>query len=127
MMKNQRRSRPTIFVCAAMADGQVVIRMILAESIQQASNLFLEQTQVAVQEVLGPFYKKKTQVIESTRSLKFLGQTKPAVYNDWRVDAFLLQEPENHAYLVFIRRVDDKKATVPQGTIVVPISQLRFI
>lgn len=78
-------------------------------------------------EILGPFYKKRAQVIENTRSLKFSNQTKKAVYNDWMVNAFLLKEPENQAYLVFIKRVDDKKLPIPKGTITVPISDLRFI
>ena len=126
-MNEKHRVRPTIFVCAAVADNQLLIRMITADSPQQAGELFREQAGVSAQEILGPFYKKRTQVIENTRVLKFLGQTKEAVFNDWKVDAFLLQEPENHAYLVFIKRVDEKKATTPQGTFVVPISQLRFI
>jgi hypothetical protein len=66
-------------------------------------------------------------VIENTRVLKFSNQTKKAIYNDWLVDAFLLQEPENQAYLVFIKRVDDKKLPSPKGTITVPITDLRFV
>lgn len=126
-MKNRHRVRQTVFVCAAATGGQLLMRTLVADTPQQATELFLEQTQVIAQEVLGPFYKKRTQVLESTRTLKFLGQTKPAIFNEWRVDAFLLQEPVDHAYLVFIRRVDDKKATAPGGTIVVPVSQLRFV
>jgi len=77
--------------------------------------------------VLGPFFKKRAQVLENTRSLKFTNQNKKAIYNEWYVNAFMLKEPENQAYLVFIRRVDDKKLPPPKGTITVPISDLRFI
>ena len=42
------------------------------------------------------------------------------------VNAMFLKEPESHAFLVFIKRIDDKKIPFPKGTIVVPISDLRF-
>jgi hypothetical protein len=76
---------------------------------------------------MGPFYKKRAQVLESTRVLKFTNQTKRAQYNDWLVNAFILKEPVDQAYLVFIKRLDDKKLPTPKGTITVPVSELRFI
>lgn len=125
---SRKGARQTVFVCAGIsAQNELVSKVIEAEDPQAASKSFLEQTTVTAKDVLGPFYKKKTQVIENTRVLKFSNQTKRAIYNDWVVDAFILQEPENQAYLVFIKRVDDKKLPSPKGTITVPVSDLRFV
>jgi hypothetical protein len=127
-MSGRRGARQTVFVCAGISDiNELITRVIAAETPKEATDLFVEQTAFQPKEVLGPFYKKKTQVIESTRVLKFSNQTRRATYNDWLVDAFLLQEPENQAYLVFIKRVDDKSLPSPKGTITVPVSDLRFI
>lgn len=124
----RRGARQTVFVCVGISDiNELITRVIAAETPKEATDLFVEQTAFQPKEVLGPFYKKKTQVIESTRVLKFSNQTRRATYNDWLVDAFLLQEPENQAYLVFIKRVDDKSLPPPKGTITVPVSDLRFV
>jgi hypothetical protein len=127
-MSGRKGSRQTVFVCVGISmNDELVTRVIAAESPKEATDIFLEQVSLTAKEVLGPFYKKKAQVIENTRVLKFSNQTKRAVYNDWLVDAFLLQEPENQAYLVFIKRVDDKKLPPPKGTVTVPITDLRFV
>jgi len=125
---SRKGARQTVFVCSSVTDGGDLLNKILAAETQDdAGKLFLEQTSCKAKEILGPFYKKRAQVIETTRVLKFSNQTKKAIFNEWLVNAFLLKEPENHAYLVFIKRVDDKKASTPTGTITVPISDLRFI
>src|SRR5271154_6913667 len=127
-MSARRGARQTVFVCAGISsNNELMIRVIAAETPKEATDLFIEQVVIQPKEVLGPFYKKKTQVIESSRILKFSNQTKKAHYNNWLVDAFLLQEPENQAYLVFIKRIDDKNLPSPKGTITVPVSDLRFL
>ena len=126
-MSGRRRMRQTFFVCAAISmDGKLLTRIIAAETPKEASELFLQETIIQAKEVLGPFFKKRTQIIENTRVLKFTAQQKRAIYDNWIVDAFMLQEPVDQAYLVFIKRVDGKKLPPPKGTITVPISDLRF-
>ncbi len=126
-MSGRRGARQTVFVCVAISnDAELITRIIAATDPKEASELFLQETTHQPKEVLGPFFKKRTQVIENTRVLKFTTQQKRAVYMGWIVDAFMLQEPENQAYLVFIKRVDDKKLPAPKGTITVPVSDLRF-
>jgi hypothetical protein len=126
-MIGRKSARQTVFVCIAISDNnELVTHIIPAESPKDAADLFFQQVSVQPKEVLGPFFKKRAQVIENTRVLKFTTQRKRAIYNDWVVDAFLLQEPENQAYLVFIKRVDDKKLPPPKGTITVSVSDLRF-
>lgn len=125
---SRKGARPTVFVCAALGSGgELLTKVIPATSPTEASNVFVETFRVQPKEVMGPFFKKRAQVLENTRILKFTNQTKKAVYDDWVVNAFLLKEPENQAYLVFIKRVDDKKVPAPKGTITVPVSDLRFI
>lgn len=126
---SNRGARQLIFVCSSVnAKGELISKMVPAKTPDEASSLFMNQNSIAAQAVLGPFYKKSTQVLETTRSLKFAKSgARKAVHNDWVVNAFVLSEPANHAYLVFIKRVDDKKLPAPKGTITVPISSLRFL
>src|SRR6185295_10329480 len=130
MTRTRKGPRQTYFVCIGMDAanvGEFVSRVIPAASQQDAASKYKEQVNLDAREILGPFFKKRAQVLENTRALKFTNQTKKAIYNDWMVNAFILKEPENQAYLVFIRRVDDKKLPMPKGTITVPVSDLRFI
>ena len=122
------RQRPTFFVCASISNkNELLIKPILSTSPTEASNIFAEQFGIVPQSILGPWFKKRTQVVESTRELKFTNQIKKAIYNDWVVNAFMLKEPENQAYLIFLKRVDDKKIPLPKGIVTVPISELKDI
>jgi hypothetical protein len=122
-----RTARQIFFVCAAASNGDLITKTIAALSPGEASDLFLKEFEVAPQEIMGPFYKKKTQILETTRELKFSNQVKKAIYNDWVVNAFLLKEPVDQAYLVFIKRVDNKKLPLPKGIITVHTNQLKDI
>ena len=125
---SRKGARQIVFVCISVSPaGNLLSKIIPADSHNAAGILFEKEYACAPNEILGPFYKKRTQVIENTRVLKFSNQTKKAIYDSWLVNAFLLKEPENQAYLVFIKRVDDKKIPLPKGTITVPVSELKFI
>lgn len=127
---SKREPRPVFFVCAAInvEKTDVISKVIQAVSQNEAGSLFLEQAGVKASVIHGPFRPKKAQVIENTRSLKFTNEPqKQAFYNDWEVNAFVLKEPKEHAYLIFIKRIDGKKQSPPNGTIIVPISDLRFV
>ena len=126
---SKRGPRPVVFVCIGVdheKPGEFVSKVIQAVSQDEASSFFFEQTGVKVKTIHGPFRPKRMQVIENTRTLKFANEQKQALYNDWEVNALFLKEPENHAYLLFLKRVDGKKQPAPKGTVVVPISDLRF-
>jgi hypothetical protein len=126
---NKRGPRPVVFVCIgsdSSKTSEFVSMVIQAVSQDEAATFFLERTGVKAKTIHGPFRPKRAQVIENTRTLKFTDQQRKAIYNDWEVNAFLLKEPENHAYLIFLKRLDDKKLPAPKGTIVVPVSDLRF-
>lgn len=129
MTKMARKGpRQQFFVCASVSDkGELITKTVPAASPDEAMKIFSEQHSHNPREILGPFFKKRAQIIENTREMKFSNQIKKAVYNDWIVSAVLLTEPADQAYLVFIKRVDDKKIPTPKGTIVVPTSDLRFM
>lgn len=124
---SRRGSRPIFYVCATVKEGELITKLIQATSPGEAASFFEKEYSIKPKEVMGPFHKKKTQILETTRNLKFSSETKRAIYHDWEVNAMLLKEPEDHAYLVFIKRVDDKKQPAPKGTVVVPVFDLRFI
>jgi hypothetical protein len=117
-----------VFVCIGFCEDKsdFISKVIQAATQNEAASLFFEQTNVKAKTIHGPFRPKRAQVIENTRTLKFTSQSKTAEYNGWEVTAFFLKEPEDHAYLIFIKRTDDKKIPLPKGTVVVPISDLRI-
>lgn len=125
---SRRGSRQVFFVCASVSDnGELLTQIVPASSPNEASRFYEQKYTHMPRQIMGPFYKKRAPVLENTCVLKFTNETKRAQYNDWLVNAFILKEPENQAYLVFIKRLDDKKMPMPNGTITVPISELRFI
>ncbi len=124
---SKRGARQTYFVCAAIVEDKLITRTMPAASPDEASKAFSDLFSQLPQDVMGPFFKKRGDVMEKTRNLKFSDQCKKAIYNDWMVSAILLHEPENQAFLSFIKRIDDRKIPKPQGIITVPISELRFI
>jgi hypothetical protein len=124
---SRKGARQLVFVCASIVDNELITKIIPATSQSEAAELYSKEYGHSPKDILGPFIKKKTQVIEVTRVLKFTSQTKKAIYGDWIVTAFILTDPPDQAYLVFNKRVDDKKAPSPKGTITAPISDLRFL
>ena len=126
---SKRGPRPVVFVCIGTDSekgNDFTSKVIQAISQDEASSFFFEQTGIKAKTIHGPFRPKRMQVMENTRTLKFANEQKKAQYNDWEVNALFLKEPENHAYLIFLKRVDGKKQPAPKGTVVIPISDLRI-
>lgn len=124
----RQRKRQIVFVCTAVKENsQLLSEIIAAESDTEASNIFLEKFNIKPQSVLGPFIKKKLPPVQINQSIKFAGIPKKAIYNDWLVNAFLLKEPINHAFLIFIKKVNGDSQASPKGTTIVPINDIRFI
>lgn len=125
-----RGPRPVVYVCIGSSSdpekpGAFVSREIRAFTQIEAASLFLETTKLKATKIHGPYRLKREQVLNNTRSMRFATKSYKAIYNDWEVMAFELHEPEAHAYIVFEKRVDGQKKPQPQGTIIVPISDLR--
>ena len=130
-MSGKRGPRPVVYVCIGIDPdnpGEFVSKQIQAASQGEAASLFLEKTGSKAKTIYGPYRPKRAQVLENTREMKLLVNEKArkAVYDDWKVTAFYLKEPENHAYLIFHERADGQKMAQPKGTIIVPISDLRI-
>jgi hypothetical protein len=123
---SKKGARQVLFVCAALIDNKLVAKTVPALCKIDANNAYQKEFGVIPHDTLGPFYKKR-ESIEPPRELKFSNKTKKAQYRDWLVTAFLLDDPKDQAYLVFLKKVDGKKATLPSGVITVPITDLRFI
>jgi hypothetical protein len=123
----KRGPRPVVYVCVGIDQTKVdvVSKQIQATSQQEAARLFLEQTSIKAKTIHGPYRPKRAQVLENTRTLKFSDKSCKGVYNGWEVNIFYLKEPENHAYLVFIRKIDEQAPPAPKGTFLVPVSDLR--
>lgn len=123
----RRKERPVFFVCAGIVDQKLLAITIQGATQQEAMDKFVQDYGIQPTEVLGPFYKKRFQIAKTEHKLKFTNQVKKAVVNGWIVNAFILAEPIDHAFLVFIKRQDGKKMPSPTGTIVVPLTQLKDI
>lgn len=123
----RRSVRQIYFACAALTENKdLIFKTIPAFSVNEAIDIFTKDFNIKPLEVQGPFYKKRAQVLENTTKLLFSNQSKSAEYNGWKVNAILLKSPENHAFLIFKKRIDEKNIPKPQGTVVVPIYDLRF-
>lgn len=118
--------RPVVYVCVGFDHEKVdvISRAITANSQNEAANLFLEQTKIKAKNIHGPYRPKRAQVLDNTRTLRFGDKSVKTTYNGWEVNAFYLKEPENHAYLVFIRKIDEKAPAAPKGTFLVPVSDI---
>jgi hypothetical protein len=123
---SNKGARQVLFVCAGLIDNNLIAKTIPAASKADANNIFQKEYNFCPQETLGPFYKKR-QNIEPPRELRFSNKTKKAQYKDWLVTAFILEDPKDQAYLVFLKKIDGSKAALPSGVITVPITDLRFI
>ena len=120
-------TKKTIFVCSSIIDNILISEEIVSASVKEAEDIFTSKYNMKPKVIFGPYNKKRIDAVEVTKVLKFSNQTKKAIYKSWFVTAFLLVEPENQAYLVFGKQIDDKIVQTPKGTVTVPISELRFI
>jgi len=126
MNKPKKGPRPVYFVCIAIDQSGLdfISKQIEASSPTEAASIFYDLTKLKAKTIHGPYRLKKAQIIENTRHLRFAANQCKAIYKDWEVNALYLKEPADHAYLLFIKRLDGKKTPIP-GTTVVPIAELR--
>jgi hypothetical protein len=115
-------------VCNAIINNELISEIIIANSNDEASSLFKDKFNCNPKNILGPFLKKKVPPVEVNTAIKFSGLPKQAIYNDWLVNAFLLKDPENYAFLIYLKNTNsDNKKSLPKGTTIVPITDIRFI
>lgn len=126
------KKRSVVFVCSVYVTEtcKLLSKIITAESHSAAMELFELEHGIIPQEILGPF-KKVNPLSDDKKEVSVVKFTsdKPrrAIYENWLVNAFLLLEPANTAYLIFLNRTDNKKVPYPKGTFLVSTYNLRFI
>lgn len=120
------RKKQLFFVCIAIDTEfkNLIAETLPAASAEEAELLFIEKFKIKPQKIIGSFYKKKEYAVFEEKNIKFSNQIKEAIYKNWKVNAFILQYPENHAFLAFLKSLDGSAA--PQKNNIVPVTELRF-
>lgn len=121
------RKKQIFFVCMAIINHELVHDVVSAETSDEAASIFESKFLAKPKNVLGPFLKKKAKPIQNNTPLKFSGKPRQGIYNDWLVNCFILQEPADCCFLIFIKHTEDYSKLLPKGTVIVPISEIRFI
>lgn len=122
----EKKNKLLIFVCSAFKN-KLLSESIEAPSQEEASVFFESKYGIMPEIILGPFIKKRGKSLDIPVNMKFSKITKKGIYNDWNVTAFLLEDPKDCAFLAFHGRIDNKQISSPQGTVVVPLSELRLL
>lgn len=117
--------RSMFFVCSAIRDQELISQTIKAMTQKESDKLFEKQFGILPQISIGPFYRAR--IRPDIQKIVFTGQSRVAIYDDWVVNALLVKEPENCAFLLFERRVDGKKITSKPSDTIVKLDELREI
>jgi hypothetical protein len=122
----RRNKRRSVFVCLGLKDGKLLSEEISEFSKLVASAQFFQHHGIRAEIIYGPFRQRRTKrVPDNNRTIRFTDQVKKAEYQGWLVNASILSEPEGHAFLLFLSRLDGKKQLVPKGSVIVPIEDLK--
>ena len=103
------------YVCASCINQKLVLETIPASLEKDAVSLYKNKYGQVPEKIEGPFYKKRVYTEPVNQNIKFNGQIKSAMYQGWKVNAFLLQEPENFAFLVFLKNIENIKKKIKSG------------
>ena len=84
------------------------------------SNAMTEKEfQIKPQSILGPFYRKKTGILDKNADIKFkFGENKQGIYNGWHITALPLVSPESSVYVLYNKRIDGQKIQKPKSAVV---------
>ena len=115
----RRKARSVIYVCSAIKENNLISKMIESSSVEESYSIFEKDNGIKPQVVLGPFFKKKTGILNKNFDIKFkFGQNKQGIYNGWHVTAMPLLNPEDSVYLLYNKRIDGQKVQKPQAMVV---------
>lgn len=115
----RRRIRQIIFVCSVIKDNALVSKMVESLTIEDSCILFEKEFGVKPQTVFGPFYQKKSSVLEKNVDIKFkIGPNKQGIYNGWFVTVMPLENPPDSGYLLYNKQADGHKELKPLPTVV---------
>jgi hypothetical protein len=122
-----RARQNKVFVCSAIINSKIISSIIEASSSEEASAIFSAKNTTNPLDISGPLYQNVCDKKDDYSSIKFSGETKKAIYNDWIVNAMMLNEPANCAYIIFLNRVDCKKMQAPKNITIVKHLDLKFL
>jgi hypothetical protein len=120
----QRKSRVVIYVCSAVRDtgykdNVLLSKMIEANTIEEAVNIFDKEYDTKPDVVFGPFYKKKTSTLNKDFDIKFkFGEKRIGIFNGWYITAMLLLNPPDSVFVLYGDRVDGKKIDKPKSIVI---------
>lgn len=118
--------RSEYYICISLDyQNKIIAEDISAASPKEAASYFFEKFKITPEKIMGPYFKKKVRVNDIP--IEFNGPSKQAVYDGWIVNAFPVKNPENHAFLLFIRREDGIAKQQPKEKKIVPTSDLRYL
>jgi hypothetical protein len=113
------RHKTIIYTCSAIKNELLISEMIEADSIEKACEVFEEAHKIKPESIFGPFFKKRTKILDSNREIRFsFGSSKKGIYNDWFCTALPLIKPSDCFYLLFDKRIDGTKSAKPAQTII---------
>jgi len=122
----QKGPKQIVFVCSAIQNAKIVSEIIEKRTTDEACEVFMAKFQVRPEIVQGPFYRKRTGVLQSQTDIKFKGEHKNALYEGWVVTALFLEQPAECAWLFFEFNIENKKAPKPKS-IIVREDSLKFL
>jgi hypothetical protein len=115
----RRKERIIVYVCSAIKDNNLISKMIEANTIEDAFNLFEKENNIKPLSTFGPFFKKKAGILNKNFDIKFKADaTKQIIYNGWKCTALPLTTPKDCFYLFFNNRIDGQKINKPKPIIV---------
>lgn len=115
----RRKARPIIYVCNAIKDNVLISKMIDCQTVEDSVRIFETENGIKPQTVYGPFYKKKTNVLDKDFDIRFMfGQNKQGVYNGWTVTMMPLLSPTGCVYVLYNKRIDGQKIRKPKACVV---------
>jgi hypothetical protein len=115
----RRKARTVIYVCSAIKENVLLSKMIESLTVEDSCILFEKEYGIKPQIMYGPFYKKKTGILDKNFDIKFkIGQNKQGIYNGWHVTAMPLMSPPDSVYLLYNKRVDGKKIQKPGAMVI---------
>lgn len=114
----RRKERIIIYICSSIKDGNLISSQIETQTIEEALSIFEKENNIKAESIFGPFYRKRTSNLKKNSEIKFkIGKNIQAVYDNWNITAMPLITPENSVYVMFNNRIDNKKITKPNPTV----------
>ena len=121
-MKKHLEKNKLIFVFIGLKDHELITDTIKASSKEEALVMFKNTRLIDPIKIIGPFSDKVVKIDLSQIKFK---NNKPirAYYENFVVNAFILSDPEDYAYIVYLDDCVDRKNKLE----IIPTYNLRFI